>query len=47
MYLLDYGRANFGNLTAITNNGYGFWGTPIRTEEAPEIVVIDLIGTNK
>ncbi len=47
MYLLDYGSANFGNLTAITNNGYGFWGTPIRTEEAPEIVVIDLIGTNK
>lgn len=45
MYLLDYGRATFGSLTAITNNGYGFWGAPIRTEQAPEIVVIQLIGT--
>lgn len=45
MYLLDYGRAAFGNLTAITNNGYGFWGTPVRTEQAPEIVFIQLIGT--
>lgn len=45
MYLLDYGRASFGSLTAITNNGYGFWGPPIRTEQAPEIVVIQLIGT--
>ena len=36
MYKLDYGRTNFGNLTAITNNGYGFWGPPVRTEIAPE-----------
>lgn len=47
MYLLDYGRAEFGNLTAITNNGYGFWGAPVRTEKAPEIIVIELLGTRK
>lgn len=38
MYKLDYGRTNFGNLTAITNNGYGFWGPPVRTEIAPEML---------
>lgn len=42
MYKLDYGRTNFGNLTAITNNGYGFWGPPVRTEIAPEMVVLEL-----
>lgn len=44
MYKLDYGRALFGNMTAITNNGYGFWGPPVRTEVAPEMVVIELQG---
>lgn len=44
MYPLDYGRKEFGSLTAITSNGYGFWGPPVRTELAPEIVVIDLQG---
>lgn len=44
MYLLDYGRTNFGAMTAITNNGYGFWGPPVRTEEAPEMVIINLKG---
>ena len=44
MYKLDYGRTNFGSLTAITNNGYGFWGPPVRTEVAPEIVVLELAG---
>lgn len=44
MYQLDYGRKNFGSLTAITNNGYGFWGPPVRTEEAPELVLIELRG---
>ena len=44
MYLLDYGRADFGKMTAITNNGYGFWGPPVRTEEAPEMVIINLQG---
>lgn len=44
MYKLDYGRTNFGNLTAITNNGYGFWGPPVRTEIAPEMVVLELRG---
>lgn len=47
MYLLDYSRAAFDSMTAITNNGYGYWGTPIRTEKAPEIVLIQLIGTGK
>lgn len=42
MYKLDYGRANFGNMIAITSNGYGFWGPPVRTEVAPEIIVINL-----
>ena len=42
MYKLDYGRKEFGNLTAITSNGYGFWGVPVRTEVAPEFVVINL-----
>ena len=44
MYKLDYGRALFGSMTAITNNGYGFWGTPVRTGPAPEMVVIELKG---
>ena len=44
MYKLDYGRTNFGNLTTITNNGYGFWGPPVRTEVAPEMVVLELRG---
>lgn len=47
LYLLDYGRVAFGSLTAITNNGYGYWGTPIRTEAEPEIVIIELLGTGK
>ncbi len=42
MYKLDYGRKEFGKLTAITSNGYGFWGVPVRTEVAPELVVINL-----
>ena len=44
MYKLDYGRTDFGTLTAITNNGYGFWGPPVRTEVAPEMVVLELQG---
>lgn len=44
MYLLDYGRREFRGLTAITSAGYGFWGPPVRTEAAPEIVVIELTG---
>ena len=44
MYLLDYGRQSFGKLTAITSSGYGFWGPPVRTEVAPEIVLIELVG---
>lgn len=42
MYLLDYGRQEFGGLTAIVSNGYGFWGPPVRTGPKPEMVVIDL-----
>ena len=45
MYPLDYGRADFHGLTAITNNGYGFWGIPVRTEEAPELVLLLIEGT--
>lgn len=44
MYKLDYGRANFGSMTAITSNGYGFWGPPVRTEVAPELILIELKG---
>lgn len=44
MYPLDYGIKKFGRLTAVTSSGYGFWGPPIRTEMAPEIVVINLQG---
>ena len=44
MYVLDYGRLDYHGLTAITSNGYGFWGPPVRTEIAPELVVIELVG---
>lgn len=44
MYQLDYGRKDFGHLTAITSSGYGFWGPPVRTEAAPEIVLIEIKG---
>lgn len=44
MYLLDYGIKEFGSLTAVTSSGYGFWGPPVRTEMAPEIVVIEVQG---
>ena len=44
MYKLDYGRTNFDKMTAITSNGYGFWGPPVRTEVAPEMIVIELQG---
>ncbi len=45
LYWLDYGRAQWQDLTAITSNGYGFWGPPVRTEVAPEYVLINLRGT--
>lgn len=44
MYKLDYGRKEFGKMTAITSNGYGFWGPPVRTEIAPELVIINIKG---
>ncbi|MDO4179198.1 MAG: metallophosphoesterase [Phascolarctobacterium sp.] len=44
LYKLDYGRKSFGDLVAITSNGYGFWGRPVRTEVAPEYIVIELEG---
>ena len=47
MYQLDYGRKEFGQLTAITSSGYGFWGPPVRTEKEPEIVLITVKGTAK
>ena len=42
MYALDYGARYFGKLLAVTSNGYGFWGVPVRTGPAPEIVVLTL-----
>lgn len=44
MYKLDYGRKDFGKMTAITSNGYGFWGPPVRTEAMPEYILIELEG---
>lgn len=44
MYKLDYGRKDFGKMTAITSNGYGFWGPPVRTEVMPEYILIELEG---
>lgn len=42
MYLLDYGKKQFDDMTAVVSNGIGFWGPPIRTGLHPEIVVIDI-----
>lgn len=44
MYELDYGSKDFASLHAITCAGYGFWGPPVRTEKAPEIVLIEVRG---
>ena len=44
MYALDYGRSKFNKMEAITSNGYGFWGPPVRTEVAPEMIIINLKG---
>lgn len=44
MYALDYGRAKFASMEAITSNGYGFWGPPVRTEVAPEMIIINIKG---
>jgi predicted MPP superfamily phosphohydrolase len=40
MYELDYGARYFEQLLAVTSDGYGFWGVPVRTGPAPEIVVL-------
>lgn len=44
IYDLDYGRKEYGGMTAIVSGGIGFWGPPIRSSTAPEIVVIDVEG---
>ena len=44
MYKLEYGMARFGDLTDVVSNDNGYWGTPVRTELKPEIVVINLQG---
>ena len=44
---LDYGRREYGKMTAIVSGGIGFWGPPIRSSTAPEIVTIDVEGTGK
>ncbi len=47
LYWLDYGRAQWEKMTAITSNGYGFWGPPVRTEVAPEYLLITLRGEDR
>lgn len=42
LFPLSFGTARFGSLTAIVSSGYGFWGLPLRTGPAPEIVVLRL-----
>lgn len=42
MYGLDYGRKQYGKMTAIVSSGIGFWGPPIRSSTKPEIVIIDV-----
>jgi len=45
LYDIDYGRKQFGDMTAIVSSGIGFWGPPVRSFVSPEIVVIDIEGT--
>lgn len=47
MYALDYGSKYFGRMLAVVSDGYGFWGVPVRTGPAPEIVVLTVQGTGK
>lgn len=47
MYDIDYGRKQYGKMTAIVSSGIGFWGPPARSFTSPEIVVIDIEGTGK
>ena len=42
LYELDYGTKIFDRMLAVTSDGYGFWGVPVRTGPAPEIVVLTL-----
>lgn len=44
MYDIDYGRKQYGKMTAIVSSGIGFWGPPARSFTSPEIVVIDIEG---
>lgn len=44
MYDLDHGRKQYGNMVGIVTSGIGFWGPPIRSSEAPEIVIIKVQG---
>lgn len=39
----NYGRKNFGDMTAIVTSGYGYFGIPVRLGAGPEIVVIDIV----
>ncbi|MCQ2362714.1 MAG: metallophosphoesterase [Acidaminococcaceae bacterium] len=45
MYDIDYGRRQYGNMTVIVSSGIGFWGPPVRSFTAPEVVVIDIEGS--
>lgn len=42
IHQLDYGRQDFGDMTAIVTSGYGFFGIPVRLGVRSEYVVIDL-----
>ena len=44
---MDYGSKYFGKMLAVVSDGYGFWGVPVRTGPAPEIVVLTVQGNGK
>lgn len=44
IFELDYGRKAYGKMVAIVTSGIGFWGPPIRSSTAPEVVIIDVAG---
>lgn len=46
LYPLDYGRGSFGGMTGIVSSGIGYWGPPVRSSEAPEVVLIEITGQN-
>lgn len=47
LFVLDYGRKEFGKMTGIVSCGIGFWGVPLRSLIRPEIVIIDVYGNGR